>query len=251
MTALQHPPSDGRPQYLERFTAASAFFFFLLLLNGARLHAQTAVDTFHVKTAKSTVSILPAGDILYINEDNKITVRYKGKYRIGKVQFLGGTADKKTDSTYVLKLTTGVEAVLTVYEKLPNGSTRLALNKKYKVYSRPLPEILLDGVKCDSVVDKFTVIASGRLYAHSKYTNDKYPITSFKLVIPGQKLDTLSATGNQLTQDMKIAVDQMPKGQGGMLIFREIKCIMPNGVVKELPVFRVYLSEIKPTKAGM
>ncbi|TND09551.1 MAG: hypothetical protein FD123_1142 [Bacteroidetes bacterium] len=221
--------------------------FFLLLVCG-QVKAQQ--DTFHVKS-KLVVTVLPSRDILYTNEDNKIIVRYTGKYSVGKVQLLGGTVDKKTDSTYVLKVTGGTEAVLSVYEKMQNGTMRLALNKKYKIFSRPVPNVYLDGVKCDSVIDRFTLIASGRLHARSKYTGDKYIIKSFNLVIPGQKLDTLSAIGNQLTQDMKIAIDGLEKGKGGMLIFRDIKCEMPTGEEKTLPVFRVYIIDGPKTKVGL
>lgn len=238
--------TTGRPRGFLKALAVSAF---LIVCIAPALKAQQ--DTFVVKTAKSVITVLPATNILYVNEDNRITIRYKGKYKISKVQLLGGTIDKKNDSNYVLKVTTGVEAVLSVYEKLTNGTERLAMNKKYKIYSRPLPDVTLDGVKCDSVVDKFTVIASGRLYARSKYTREKYTIKSFTMEMPGGGKDTLNAEGNQMTQDMKIAVDKMPKGQGGMLIFRNIVCIMPNGEERKLATFRVYLSEVKPTKVGM
>ncbi len=231
------------------FIKAFAVAAFLTAAGVQQARAQQ--DTFVVKTAKSVITVLPATNILYTNEDNRITIRYKSKHKMTKVQLLGGTVDKKTDSTFVLKVTTGVEAILSVYEKPANGAERLAMNKKYKIYSRPLPDITIDGVKCDSVVDKFTVIASGRLYARSKYTRDKYIIKSFTMEMPGGGKDTLNAEGNQMTQDMKIAVDKMPKGQGGMLIFRNIICIMPNGEERKLPTFRVYLSEIKPMKVGM
>jgi len=229
-----------------RISAALLFIFSLVIC----ANALAQQDTFRVKTAK-VVTVLPGHDIVYLNEDNTITIRYKGRHALGKVQFLGGTIDKKTDSTYILKATSGVEGVLTVYEKLANGSQRIALNKKYRLFTRPLPEVLLDGVKCDSVVDKFTVIASGRLQLRSKHSNEKFVVTSFNLVIPGEKIDTLAAEGNQMSQDMKIAVDNMPKGRGGMLIFRDIKCRNTKGEEKTLPVFRVYLSEVPRTKAGM
>lgn len=221
---------------------------FLYLIIPARLCAQA--DTFKVKS-KVVVTVLPGSDILYANEDNKIIVRYKGKNKVGKVDLLGGVAEKKNDSDYVLKVTGGVEAVLSVYEKMPNGTNRLALNKKYRIFSRPVPDVFIDGVKCDSVIDRFTLIASGRLHARSKFTRDKYIIKSFNLVIPGAKMDTLSTIGNQLSQDMKIAIDKLEKGKGGMLIIRDIKCEMPNGEEKTLPVFRVYIIDGPRTKIGM
>src|SRR5262245_14296598 len=106
------------------------------------LHASAQIDTMKVQTMKSTVAIVPSGDVLYLNEANTITVRYKGRNKLGKVELLGGTVAKAPemgDTVFTLNITTGVEAVLSVYEKMKDGKQQLLFNKKYKVFKRLLP----------------------------------------------------------------------------------------------------------------
>ena len=170
---------------------------------------------------------------------------------MGHVEFRGGTVVKK-DSLWNLKAATGVSAILVVYEKLKNGTEKIAYTWTYKLYSREIPEVKLDNVANDSVVDKFTVIAVGKLRAKQKYNNDQYNITSFKMYIRnGNHFDTLSAKGNQMTLEMKQRVDAMDvKTNGGILMFEDIKAIDPNGKEIELPPLRIYIQDVKPIKAG-
>jgi hypothetical protein len=230
------------------------FFITIFLFATFRIHAQvtTQQDTFIVKAVTAQITVLPEKYYLYVNEDNFFKITYKGKNKLGHVEFRGGTAEKK-DSLYNLRATTGTSAILAVYEKLKNGTERLAYTWTYKLYSREIPEVRLDGIPNDSVADKFTIIAVGQLRAKQKYGRDQYTITSFKLYIRnGNHFDTLSATGSRMTLEMKNRIDKMDvKGSGGILMFENIKAIDPNGKEVELPPLRIFLQDGKPVKVGL
>jgi hypothetical protein len=224
------------------------FFFFVFAIH---LHAQ--LDTFTVKSVVSKVTVYPQRSFLYLNESNWFKIKYSGKNRLGRMELKGGTIDKKNDSIYNFKAETGVTAILVIYEKLKNGTEKIALTCSYKLFGREVPRVYLDGTPNDSVADQFRVIALGHLQCKQKYGNDKYVITSFRLYIRnGNKFDTLSAKGNTLTPAMKGKVDSMDvKKSGGILMFDNIKAIGPNGQEIDLPPLRIYLNEEERMRFGL
>lgn len=232
------------------FLTPALVIIFLLAAN--HIQAQVVSDTFTVKAVGTKITVLPEKYYLYLNEDNFFKINYSGKNKLGHVEFRGGTVEKK-DSLYNLKATTGTSAILAVYEKLKNGTEKLAYTWTYKLYGREIPEVRLDNIPNDSVADKFTVIAVGQLRAKQKYARDAYTITSFKLYIRnGNHFDTLSATGSQLTLEMKNRIDKMDvKANGGILMFEDIKAIDPNGKEVELPPLRIYIQDEKHVRIGM
>jgi hypothetical protein len=224
----------------------------LILAFTTRAAAQT--DTFVVKGTPTVITVTPDRSFLYLNEDNVLRIQYKGKHKLGKVEFKGGTVTLR-DSLYVINATTGVEGVLVVYEKLKNGNERIAWSKTYKLFGREIPEPDLCGIKNDSFIDKFTVIAAGRIYARQRASRDRYEVTSFTLYLRNpktKKLDTLKADGSMLTPRMKQKIDSLNvSGNGGVLMFDDIKAKGPNGKVIELPPLRVFLVEEKKTRIGL
>jgi hypothetical protein len=225
-------------------------FLVLFFMGGIfRLPAQT--DTMLVRAVATKVTVIPERSFLYLNEDNFFKIKYTGKYSLGKIELKGGTVEKK-DSLYNFKATTGTSAILVVYEKLKNGTEKIALSYTYKLFGREVPRVTLDGAPNDSVADKFTILALGRLQCKQKYGTDKYTITSFKLYIRnGNKFDTLSAKGNQLTSAMKYKIDSMDvKKNGGILMFENIKAVGPNGKEIDLPPLRIYMRDEKILQFG-
>jgi hypothetical protein len=229
----------------------AVFLFVIILLCLPMVKAQQ--DTFRVKAIETKVTVAPSRSFLYLNEDNLFSIHYEGKNKMSRVELKGGTAETK-DSLYNLRATTGVSAILVVYEKLKSGKEQVAYTFTYKLFSRSLPVVSLDGVVNDSFVDKFTVIALGRLKAQSKYSRDVYVITSFTMYFKNDSagFDTLKVTGNQMTPEMKKRVDAMDvKKKGGMLVFHDIKAKGPNGKEIELPPLRVYLQDGPRLRIGM
>jgi hypothetical protein len=223
--------------------------FIFLLCSIFRLQAQD--DTIVVKTVATKITVFPERSFLYLNEDNFFKIKYTGKNKMGRMELKGGIIEQK-DSIYNFKATTGTSAILVIYEKLKNGTEKIALTLTYKLYGREVPRVTLDGVPNDSLIDKFTVIALGKLHCKQKYGTDKYQVTSFKIYIKnGKKFDTLSAKGNQLTLQMKRKIDSMDvKKNGGILMFENIKAIGPTGKEIDLPPLRIYLRDQKVTQFG-
>ncbi|HTL81383.1 MAG TPA: hypothetical protein VL651_06750 [Bacteroidia bacterium] len=222
-----------------KFFAAIVFAFLFTATN-----AQTTVsDTFHVKPIESKIVVTPQKYFLYVNEDNFFRIKYSGKNKMGRVEFRGGTVELK-DSVYNLKATTGVSAILVVYEKMKSGKEQILYTWTYKLFSRETPNVYLDGVPNDSFADQFATIALGKLTAKQKYGTDAYRITSFTMYFQnGTHFDTLRSTSNVMTPEMKKRVDAMDvKNKGGMLLFDDIKAVGPKGEM-DLPPLRVFLQD--------
>lgn len=213
--------------------------------------AQT--DTFLVKSATTSVSVVPNDSWFFVREDYPVKITFKSKNTLSRVELKGGTATKK-DSLWVLRAETGAEAVLVVYEKLKNGKEQVALSKSYKLYGREIPQVTVDHVPNDSVVDKFSLIALGKLRAKTKYGQQVYRVDSFCMYIrsPRGGMDTLYSKTGQMTPEMKRRVDSIDvKKSGGLLIYDGIHATSPEGKDVELPPLRVFLSEEARIRFGL
>ncbi|HLG03772.1 MAG TPA: hypothetical protein VI731_09275 [Bacteroidia bacterium] len=226
------------------------FILVFVLFCIMKINAQQ--DTFKVKTVRPEITVLPERLFIYLNEDNYFQINYKGKHKLGRVECRGGTVEK-ADSIYNVRATTGVTAILVVYERLKNGTEQIAYSRTYKLYGREVPVVTLDGVPNDSFAEKFAVIALGRLKTKQKSGSDAYAVTSFVMYFSnGIQFDTLKATGNQMTSAMKRRVDAMDVNRkGGVLMFDAIKAKGPHGKEIELPPLRIYLQDGPKLKAGL
>lgn len=226
-------------------------FFSLIPLFAFAFHLHAQQDTIHVKAVTTKITVLPERTFLFLNENNFFKINYTGKNKLGRMELKGGTIDKK-DSIYNFKATEGTSAILVIYEKLKNGTEKIALTWTYKLFGREVPRVTLDGVPNDSVEDKFSILALGKLRAKQKYGNDVYVITSFKIYIRnGNKFDTLSTKGSQLTKEMKQKIDSMDvRKNGGILMFENIKAIGPGGKEIDLPPLRIYMRDEKQLQFG-
>lgn len=221
-----------------------------ILFCAGNLIAQT--DTFYIKSAATTVSVVPNDSWFYVREDYPVKITFTSKNKLSRVELKGGTVTKK-DSLYALRAETGAEAVLVVYEKLKNGKEQVALSKTYKLFGRELPIVTIDGVGNDSVTTQLTLIALGRLHAKTLNSKEVYRVDSFCMYMRGPMgTDTLWSKTNQMTQEMKRRVDAIDvKKSGGMLVFDEIHATSPQGKDVELPPLRVFLSKESRLRFGL
>lgn len=230
-----------------RITIATLIAFFTMNL----VCAQT--DTFMVKSVSTTVTVVPNDSWFHVKEDYAVKITFKSKNKMSRVELKGGTATKK-DSVYILRAEAGGEAVLVIYEKLPNGKEQVALSKSYKLYGRELPEVTIDFVKQDSVVDKLSLIGLGKLRAKTKYGNEVFRVDSFCMYLRNPKggMDTLYSKTGQMTLEMKKRVDAIDvKKSGGMLIYDQIHATSPDGKDVELAPLRVFLSPESRMRFGL
>ena len=204
---------------------------------------QDSIAIFKVVKSKTNFIISPSTNVLWIGVDNKICIRTECEGKIAKVEIPGATIAQK-DSCYNVRVTSGSghEAILSVFELLPNGKSQLALNKKYNIVALPLPEVLVCDVKSDSTIDKFSLMAIGKLTAKLKGTNEKLKVVSFEMQTGNQTtIDTLKANSEKLTVPMKRVIDVMKPGS--LILFNNIICQNKQGVLLPPQNVRIFLDE--------
>ena len=205
--------------------------------------AQDSVAIFKVVKSKTNFSISPSNNVLWIGVDNTICIKTEGEGKVAKVEITSAAITRK-DSCYVVRVTSGSghEAILSVYELLPNGKSQLALNKKYNLVSLPVPEVLVCDVKGDSAIDKFSLMAIGKLTAKLKGTNEKLKVVSFEMQTGNQTtIDTLKSTNEKLTVEMKRVIDAMKPGS--LILFNNIICRNAKGDILPPLSVRIFLDK--------
>lgn len=222
----------------------------LLLLIYQFTSAQDSISVFKVVKSKTNFIISPSNNVLWIGVDNTICIKAEGEGKIAKVELTGGILAQRNDC-YVARVSSGSgrEAILSVYELLPNGNSQLVLNKKYNIVSLPVPEILVSDVKSDSTIDKFSLMAIGKLTAKLKGTNEKLKVVSFEMQSGNQsKIDTLKSKNEKLTVEMKRVIDVLKPGT--LIIFNNIVCQNSKGEMLPPMNVRIFLDEKKVYQYG-
>ncbi len=212
--------------------------------------AQDSIAIFKVVKSKTNFIVSPSNNVLWIGVDNRICIKTEGEGKIAKVEIAGATI-AQMDSCYIIRATSGSghEAILSVYELLPNGKSQLALNKKYNLVSLPVPEVLVCEVKSDSTIDKFSLMAIGKLTAKLKGTNEKLKVVSFEMQTGNQTaIDTLKSGNEKLTIEMKRVIDAMKPGS--LILFNNIICRNAKGDLLPPMNVRIFLDEKKIYQYG-
>ncbi len=225
-------------------------FLLLAIIFSGLVKAQDSIAVFKVVKSKTNFIISPSNNVLWIGVDNKICIKTEGPGKIAKVEIAGATIVQK-DSCYIIRATSGSghEAIFSVYELLPNGKSQLALNKKYNLVSLPVPEVLVCDVKNDSTIDKFSLMAIGKLTAKLKGTNEKLKVVAFEMQSGNQTtIDTLKASNEKLTVEMKRLIDAMKPGS--LIMFNNIICRNAKGDLLPPMNVRIFLDEKKIYQYG-
>ncbi len=219
------------------------FFVVIVIALSSLVKAQDSVVIFKVVKSKTNFTISPATNVLWIGVDNTICIKTEGTGKIAKVEIAAASIAQK-DSCYIVRATSGSghEAILSVYELLPNGKSQLALNKKYNLVSLPVPEVLVCDVKSDSTIDKFSLMAIGKLTAKLKGTREKLKVVSFEMQSGNQTtIDTLRSTNEKLTVEMKRIIDAMKPGS--LILFNNIICRNAKGDLLPPLSVRIFLDK--------
>lgn len=214
-----------------------------MLLSFSIVKGQDSISIFKVVKPKTDFVVSPTSNVLWIGVDNRICITTKGEGKIGKVELEGASLTQK-DSCYIARVSpgSGHDAVLSVFEKLSNGKTQLALTKKYTIVSLPVPEILVSGVKNDSTIDKFSLMAIGKLTAKLKGTNEKLQVVTFEMQSGNQTtIDTLKSANEKLTVEMKRVIDKIKPGS--LVLFNNVICRNAKGELLPPMNVRIFLDE--------
>jgi len=226
-----------------------------LLLFPLHLLAQerdSAVVTFHVTGGQTQYEIFPKDSILWGGQENILRLVAKGKKKEAFLILSGGTMRlyKGSDSLYtVIVDDTVTQALLSVREKTPDGKTRVAFTKPYRIKRVPPPVVYVCGVKSDSVIDRDQLIVQDFIYAQWVSPPFRLVITSFDMTFTKDGTDfVLHSSNNHFTVEQRREIHKLRTGN--MIYFDNIRCLMPKGEVIVLKPAQIYVDETNKYKVG-
>jgi hypothetical protein len=226
-------------------------FLVLILLSSQAFSQQKSNKdlVLKIKAEKTSVIISPDRVSIYTGESFQVKIKiFPAGRKIGKVTFKGGVINGK-DSLYTVTAGGGAEGILSVYEKASDGTNRLIANKVYAI-KRSTLKAFCAGAKNDSVIDLLTLLALGKLTARIEESKKPVPVIGFEMRNSStNKADTLYAKGNVLTKEMKQNVARLKAGSA--VYFYNIRCQMPDTMIRTIPSLRIFIDEAKPMQIGM
>jgi hypothetical protein len=204
---------------------------------------------FKVRNPQAEVSIFPADTILWKGQKNLIRVRITPGHTIGSVTLDNGTI-RGSDTSYTATVRNGRTALLSVYERLPNGTLRLCLTKLYYIEKNPEPEVNVCGITADSVADKQDLILTNKVMATWEAKNLILPVLSFRMISLNKEgvSDTLISYNDMFTPDMRNRIHSM--NEGSTIRFEEVICMMPNGKMKKLDPIQIFIAKTNKYNVG-
>jgi gliding motility-associated protein GldM len=176
-------------------------------------------------------------NVLYSGWPNRIKVAAGGfDPSLVTVNCSGCSEFSKSGEFYVAKVQ-GIkgEATISVSAKTPDGKSVSLASEKFRIFPLPKPEPRYAGQGFEkSTIAVPTAKACPPIVAFMDGPlNVAYTITGFKMVVSkAGKTATLTSSNNQLTADMKAAIQVMSKGS--QLTFMDIRAAGPSG--KAVPI---------------
>jgi hypothetical protein len=189
---------------------------------------------FKVRNPQMEIIVEEKDSVMYTDYDNKLRIHVKGKNKLGVVQLEGGEITRN-GNIFTVKVKEGKQCLLVVYVKKPNGKMELGLSKKYSIVHLQEPIPMIKGVKSDSIIPRHELLESDFLYAMMTRFNQttRLKIISFEMQV---FMDTTEvyykSMGDRFTPAMRRHVQSLQPGVP--LIFKEIMCLMPNGIPRKL-----------------
>jgi hypothetical protein len=208
------------------------------------------VVTFKVDKPDVIITVTPADSVFWSEKRNFFEVYIKkGKSTIARVELTHGNLMEVSPNNYAVRFDTACQTVLKVYEKLPNGKTRLAFSKPYDVKEKPGPVVTIAGVKADSSVGIKRLLHIAALQVDLEGSSILPSIRSFKMVVSNAgREQVFQGVGARLTLSMKNEIRRMIPGQ--TIEFRDIQIVMPEGKSKLIQSMSVFLVETDEYNIG-
>ncbi len=212
--------------------------------------AQGGDTVFKVKKQSGAVSVYPVVDVLYKNVSKKLKLINPGLKRIDSIIFTEGTILRK-DSFFAIKPTKTGTGILKIYTRNANGKSELAYVQEFAVRTFAEPKPNVDGVGNDSAIHRMKVVAQG--YVNVPKTADKdlkrisHPVLSFQMQTTEKgKMDTLKASGNRMTYEMRDRIDHLPDGSS--ILLSNIKYLLDGDTFIIREPLRIFLFNDKVNK---
>lgn len=209
--------------------------------------AQDTTATIKIKKTKWKVLITSNDSILWIDKENHVSIAVEGG-----MNYCVNIKDGKINcnrNNYTIQVFQEGTAILTVYEKLPNKRLRTLHTKLYQVKRIPDPVPYVCGVKSDSVIDKLQIIHDNIVTITHPFYKLELPVLGFEVIFSiAGKADTLTSKNNHFTMDMRKRIYYLPSGS--ILYFENVYCEMPDGKVKKIKPFEIFITETNKYKVG-
>ncbi len=212
--------------------------------------SQSGDTVFTVKMSKVSVSITPLTDLLYKDVFKKFTLVKSEGTIIDSIVFAYGKVIRK-DSVFAVKpLRTGT-GLLNIYAHVAGGKPVLAMVQEFAVRTFAEPKPNVDGVDNDSAIHRMKVVAQG--YVNVPMNNDpdlkriSHKVVSFEMQTASKgSMDTLKATGNRMTYEMRDRIDKMQ--DGNVIQISNVKYLFSEDTFIIKQPLRVYLLNDKINK---
>jgi gliding motility-associated protein GldM len=193
--------------------------------------------SFDYEVAVPSLVVSPtAMNVLYRGIDNPVAISVPGiPQEALRATISTGSLIPQSDGTYIARVKSGSEAVVSVSAEV-DGTSRAMGTFKFRLKSVPDPVAKFAGkYATDNVIKKSELTAALGVRAELKdFVFDlDYPIKSFDMVvIMGSNVKTTSSNGNRLTSEQKDLLKQVRKNQ--TVVIENIKAQAPDGTVRKL-----------------
>jgi gliding motility-associated protein GldM len=193
--------------------------------------------SFEYEVAKPALVVSPTKmNVFYRGLDNPVSISVPG-ISLDSItpSISNGSISKAGDGSYIVKVTSGAEANISVSAKI-NGKQKPMGTLPFRIKSVPDPTPMFGGKgPSDSKISKADLTASQGVRADLKdFVFDlTYPVTSFDMTaIIGGESKTLNSSSNKVTPDMVTLAGKLRSGQ--RIIIENIKARAPDGTLRTL-----------------
>ncbi len=189
------------------------------------------------EVAKPSLVVSPIKmNVLYRGIDNPVAISVPGVSQDAlSASISTGSLSKQSDGTYIARVKTGSEAVVSVTADI-QGVRKNMGSFTFRLKNVPDPVAKFAGqTAVDNTVQKTQLTASLGVIAELKdFVFDlSYPIRSFDItVIMGGDVKTLESNSNRLTPQQKELLQQVRRNQ--VVIVENIKATAPDGTIRKL-----------------
>lgn len=175
-------------------------------------------------------------NVLYRGIDNPIAISVPGISADALTASIStGSLSKQSDGTYIARVKSGTEAVVSVNANIGGASKSMgSFTFRLKSVPDPVAKFAGKGPADNTVKQSELTAALGVIADLQDFVFDlKFPVRSFDIVvIMGGDVKRLSSSSNRLTADQKELLRQVRRNQ--VIIVENIRATAPDGSVRKL-----------------
>ena len=176
-------------------------------------------------------------NFFYQGVDNPIAISVPGVAPENlQIEMTNGSISKVEGDSYVVRVTSGNSAIISVSVKNEKGNVQLVNKYEFRVKPIPDPKVYFAGLTVgDEKIEKRKLTAAqGVIAKMENFDFDiMFTVTSFKLtmIVGGMPIEKV-ARGNRLTGDMKTMIKKAKPGS--KIYLEDIRARGPDGTIRKL-----------------